>query len=109
MDAPVDLTNLRGMTDGDKEMEKALFEEFYASFEKGMDTLQANTGSDAAETWRKEAHALKGMSLNLGANRLGEIGKKAQDGFQSDANAKLALLDGMRAEYAKVKQFLQTI
>ncbi len=42
MNTPVDLANLRSMTDGDTDMEKALFEEFFSSFEAGIGSLQAN-------------------------------------------------------------------
>lgn len=106
MNAPVDLTNLRSMTDGDGEMEKALFEEFFSSFEAGIASLQTNIGDVAAETWRKEAHALKGIALNLGAMELGGLCKKAQEEPHANANAKGRLLENIRAEYERVRQFL---
>jgi HPt (histidine-containing phosphotransfer) domain-containing protein len=109
MNAPVDLTNLRSMTDGDREMEKALFEEFFSSFEAGIASLQANIGAAAAEAWRKEAHALKGIALNLGAMELGELCKKGQDEPGADVTAKEALLKTIQAEYDKVRQFLLTL
>jgi len=106
MTAPVDLANLRSMTDGDAEMEKALFEEFFSSFEAGIASLQPNTGEAAAEAWRKQAHGLKGMALNLGAIQLGELCAKGQDEPHADANAKSELLKNIQAEYGRVKQFL---
>ncbi|MEQ1706134.1 MAG: hypothetical protein ABL867_09225, partial [Rickettsiales bacterium] len=64
---PVDLDNLRSMTDGDAEMEKILFEEFFSCFDTAIINMQNNYGEDNREEWRKDAHALKGISMNLGA------------------------------------------
>ncbi len=109
MNAHVDLTNLRSMTDGDKEMEEALFEEFLSSFELGMKTLAANTNEGISETWRKEAHALKGIALSLGANNLGTLCKIAQDGYQTNSEAKHKILEDIEAEYEQVKLFLNKL
>lgn len=106
MTSPVDLTNLRSMTDGDKEMEQALFEEFFTSFEAGLDVLKANCADSAAETWRKQAHALKGIALNLGAAQLGELCKKAQESHTTPEQEKTVLLGNIHAEYERVKGFL---
>ncbi len=106
MQEAVDLTNLRSMTDGDVEMEKLLFEEFFSSFEDGIASLQTNLENDVAETWRKQAHSLKGISLNLGAMELGELCKKAQDEFESGKDSKSELLKNMVMEYGRVRQFL---
>jgi len=105
MEAPVDLANLRDMIDGDKEMEKALFEEFFSSFEAGIAALQSSSGD--AEAWRKEAHALKGVALNLGAQTLGELCKNAQEAQHDPEKTKAAMVATIRAEYEQVKTFLQ--
>lgn len=109
MNTPVDLTNLRSMTDGDAGMEKALFEEFISSFEAGIKALEGNVNPEAAEAWRKQAHSLKGTSLSLGAMALGELCKRGQDEAQADASAKNALLKDIKAEYEKVRRFLEAL
>lgn len=109
MSVPVDLTNLRSITDGDKEMEQALFEEFVSSSEESLSTLQNSVDNAFAETWRKEAHALKGVALNLGAIGLGALCKKAQDEFNASPDFKADLLKKIREEYALVKQFLSEL
>ena len=109
MNKPVDLTNLRSMTDGDRDLEKALFEEFYSSFEAGIRTLQSNCVDTACETWRKQAHALKGISVNLGAEVLGTLCKNAQEEHLADAPAKHALIKQIQEEYSQVKSFLDAI
>lgn len=109
MSDPVDLTNLRSMTDGDIEMEKALFEEFYSSFEARIDILQQSLEKEAAETWRSNAHALKGISLNLGAENLGALCKQGQDGMHMNESEKSELLKKIKDEYSQVKGFLQKL
>lgn len=107
MTAPVDLTNLRGMTDGDKEVEALLFEEFYASSEACIQVLENSIHGGGNEDWRKAAHALKGTSVNLGAMRLGELCKYAQEGFGAGVSEKNMMLAAIIAEYANVKTYLE--
>jgi HPt (histidine-containing phosphotransfer) domain-containing protein len=109
MSDSVDLTDLRSMTDGDKEMEIALFQEFFSSSENSMQTLAAQCTDGQNETWRSVAHALKGTSLNLGAKVLGDLCKKAQENPAASAADKKTLLDAIQAEYAKVKVFLEKV
>jgi HPt (histidine-containing phosphotransfer) domain-containing protein len=109
MEPPVDLTNLHSMTDNDTELEKALFEEFFSSFEKGMSSMQANCSKATAGTWRSDAHALKGIALNLGAAALGNLCKIAQDKSEADEGAKQEILKNITAEYGRVEEFLKAI
>jgi HPt (histidine-containing phosphotransfer) domain-containing protein len=106
MQAPVDLSNLRDMTDGDPNLEKELFREFYVSSETCIAALQINADPSVAETWRKSAHALKGIALNLGAQKLGDLCKMAQEEYMADISAKEALLNDIQTEYHAVKEFL---
>jgi hypothetical protein len=103
---PVDLTNLRDMIDDDRVMEKLLFEEFLRSCEVGIGALEAHLHTEDAEAWRKEAHALKGIALNLGAAELGGLFLQAQDDFSANAEAKNRLLQTIRIEYRRVEDFL---
>jgi len=109
MTSPVDLTDLRSMTDGNKELELALFEEFYSSTEACLAILEAQCSDGQNETWRSNAHALKGTAYNLGAMALGDLCKKAQDEPAASGSDKRALLTRIQAEYAQVKTYLQTV
>lgn len=109
MKEPVDLTNLRSMTDGDAEMEKALFEEFITSFEAGIASMGMSLGAAQAETWRSTVHGLKGIAFNLGAEALGELCKKGQDEYAASEEAKRGMLGSITQEYQQVKQFLTKV
>ncbi|MFZ4540973.1 MAG: Hpt domain-containing protein [Rickettsiales bacterium] len=105
----VDLTNLREMTDGDTELERNLFAEFMRSFEDCLTKLQASVDEAGQEVWRSNAHAMKGISYNLGATPLGDLCKKAQEEHQSPTSTKDSLLNSIMVEYEKVKDFLTKI
>lgn len=102
----VDLTNLRSMTDGDVELERALFEEFNSSCDASINTLTSATGDESAEKWRSTAHAMKGISSNLGAQRLTELCKRAQEISNQNPSEKHTVLEEIKSEYAQVKAFL---
>ncbi len=109
MSDPVNLTNLREMTDGDVEMEKMLFDEFFSSSEECIVGMENSCVDGENEGFRTSAHALKGTSINLGADKLGELCKEAQEKYDAPAAEKQTMLEGIKAEYQKVKDFLEAI
>lgn len=106
MSQPVDLTNLREMTDGDKDLETALFQEFFSSSEKLLDELNQALASNNTEEWRRAAHSLKGTSYNLGAAQLGDYCKAAQEGNLAPHEEKASLYETIASEYELVKYYL---
>lgn len=106
MESPVNLDNLRTITDGDAAMEAELFRIFLASSHERIMGLRA-AGDDTA--WEKEAHALKGICLNLGAGPLGALCKQAQDGCQASTDEKKKMLAAMEQEFERVRQFIETM
>lgn len=109
MSNPVDLTDLRSLTDGDREMELALFQEFYSSSEAGISAMAASCQDGVSESWRSTAHALKGTSYNVGAKALGDLCKQAQENPGLPASEKVALLEKIKNEYARVRAYLQLV
>jgi len=109
MTDPVNLDNLREMTGGDSELEKELFGVYLSSSEACLTALKANTQEGQEELWRTQAHAWKGMSLNLGADMLGTICADAQANHLAPAEKKAEMLTAMEAEYARVKAYLTTV
>ncbi len=109
MSNPIDLTDLREITDGDAEIEKELFEDFIQSFEEKMEVLEANYSGGENEVWKNNTHAIKGISMNLGAGPLSELCKTAQDSFCEDETTKQELLSKIKIEYALVKEYLEDL
>ena len=103
---PVDLTNLREMTDGDTELEKELFAEFFKSSADALETLARHCTDGESKPWYAAAHALKGSAYNLGAMPLGDLCKKAQEGDAANKAEKQQILESIKQEYEKVRQYL---
>lgn len=109
MSSPVNLSNLRNMTGNDAELEKELFEIFLLSAGECIENLRASCQTGSDEAWRKEAHAFKGISLNLGAEKLGELCKEAQNQATAARVEKQRMLVAIETEYANVRQYLMQI
>jgi HPt (histidine-containing phosphotransfer) domain-containing protein len=105
--AAVNLDNLRNMTGGDIEMERELFNAFLDSSDECLEFLRVNCGNGAEEAWRRRAHAWKGISLNLGAEQLGNLCKNAQEHSTASVEEKLQMLVELQKEYDKVRLHLQ--
>ena len=108
MSDPVDLTNLREMTDGDTELEQELFAEFISSSEECLAIMSENCTDGENEAWRSNAHALKGTSINLGADTLAGLCKDAQENHAANSNEKQGMLETIKKEYEAVKAFLES-
>lgn len=107
MASPVDLTNLRSMTEGNKAIEAEVFGEFITSFEDGIARLKQHCLDSNQDAWKKCAHALKGIALNLGAERLGDLCNLAQEESSIAAKGKNEMIRYIEEEYSKVKHFLK--
>jgi len=94
------------MIGGDPDVEKELLGIFLESSEECLTALRQNTSNDADKEWRDQAHAWKGMSLNLGAENLGKLCAAAQlhEGWSEDV--KKEKLAEIEREYDLVKAFL---
>lgn len=69
----LDRARLRDLTDGDAEFERELLETFVASARVLLAELRAGLVSRNAVAVAKEAHALKGVSLNVGATSMAKF------------------------------------
>jgi HPt (histidine-containing phosphotransfer) domain-containing protein len=103
----INFDNLREMTDGDAQVEQELFQVFIDTAEECLDLMRSSCESDDREIWRTQAHALKGISLNLGAEPLGILCHHAQLSFNSPPSDKVELLKVIVAEYNNVKAELR--
>ena len=66
----LDRQRLRDLTDGDAEFERELIETFVASARVLLAELRAGLMARNAAAVTKDAHALKGVSLNVGATSM---------------------------------------
>lgn len=106
-DAPVDMEQLRNFTDGDQDEEQALFGLFLDQTYNLVATLEQNTETDGADAWQSSAHRLKGSAGNLGAMRLHELCKRAEQHYTDSRLQKIDMLIEIKSEINRVEGFIQ--
>lgn len=103
MEPPVNFDNLREITGADAEIEGELFRVFLDSSTECLEGLRTACGSGDETSWRKVAHAFKGICFNLGAAPLGELCKHAQDDCRATLEEKMEMISAMEKEFARVR------
>jgi len=100
----LDLSNLREAIGDDKELEQELFEEFISSTTEILEALNPDGDND---DWKQKSHALKGLCVNLGAIRMGDLCMQSQEMSENLANQKQDLLSQIKSEHAIVVEQLK--
>ena len=106
---PVNLDNIREMLGGDPAREKELYGIYMEASEECLTIMEGCFGASAEEieNWHRQAHSLKGMSMNLGAEKLGQLCGEAQKNDKAPPEEKKKMLDAVQTEYARVKAYLE--
>lgn len=103
----VNLSNLRQITGGNKELELDLFNEFISSSGLLLKEMHENYAEENNEEWRRNAHALKGIAFNLGAYELAELAKQGQESYEANKNEKKHLLGQLDQTHQDVLAYLK--
>ena len=101
---PVDFSVLHGMTGGDAALEAELLEIFIESSIECLTGLRLSLDGGKNVAWREQAHAFKGIALNLGANGLGGLCRVAQEGYLAPPEDKRLMLRAIEAEMRRVDE-----
>jgi HPt (histidine-containing phosphotransfer) domain-containing protein len=83
-------------SDGNQDFFQELIETFCTTGYKYMTSLKNNMEQNDKESLRKNVHALKGMSLSIGATRIAKLSLEMEDILRENkfiSPEKLALLD----------------
>lgn len=73
----LDRDRLGSFTQGDEQLERELAALFVGAAERYLGEMRCST--DNEPRWRRAAHALKGASANIGAARLAELARGAEN------------------------------
>lgn len=106
MATSVNLDNLRLITGGNAELEATLFASFFKSADGCLESMRKSLSAGDDVVWQKQAHTLKGASINLGATGLSELCAHAQGNCHASTENKRAMLASIEAVYKDVKDFL---
>jgi len=107
MKKSVNLAVLHEMTDGDLSLERKMFKAFLYSASGCLAALENSRAEGMDQAWRQGAHAFKGICLNLGAERLSQLCKDAQDQCAAPQQKKKELLKVIQHELESVRQYLE--
>ena len=104
------IAELRASIGGDGEFLAELIDEFLADAPVQLESLREALGSADTERARRAAHTLKGTSRTFGADALGLLCQEAESAVGvEDIDASLARIDGIEAEWARVRNELVTL
>lgn len=104
----LDLAMLHQITLGDTALERELLEMFLDTAIESLDGMKANMQKGGEQLWHRQAHILKGSSLNLGAVSLGQLCRTAIDHDYAEVAAKKEVLTSILVEFEHVKGLIDT-
>ncbi len=105
-ESPVDLSNLHVLTDNNPVFETELFTQFLDSAATCLLGMRRAFNASDEGAWRREAHALKGLSYNLGAKGLGDLCALAQGDNRAAEDDKAIMLKEIADELGRVGDYL---
>lgn len=103
MPTSFDISTLRDVLGDDRETEAMLLEVFVMSVEETLASLRPVTTPD----WASSMHKIKGAGLNIGAEQLSTLAKRAElEAATLSVQDKEALLTVLEAEFAAIKTYI---
>ena len=101
MERELELGAFKEITGNDEEIEKVLFQSFFECANQCFKDLAGSLGKDD-ELWKSAAHALRGICLNIGANKLADMAKEAEHNPNVANDDKQALYNTMTESYKNI-------
>jgi CheY-like chemotaxis protein/HPt (histidine-containing phosphotransfer) domain-containing protein len=106
--APVDVSRLRDMAEGNPALEKEMARLFVEQSEKNLATLKQSHARKDLDTLREAAHMFKGGASGIGATGLAQVCDRLEY-FEGTNGGRAALIEGVGKEYASVKYYLEEL
>ena len=105
---PLDLTQFRKFTDGDRKTEIERINAFIQQSDKNLPTLGKNRSGADNRAWGEVAHMLKGGAGGIGAEELRLLSDEAQN-FAGTRERRAELFGKIGEKYERVKAYLRDI
>ena len=107
-EGPVDAARLRTLCGSDARFQRRLVELFLAESERYLGELSGALQAQDLEQIRQSAHALKGASANIGANRMRKVAAELEEAArQGDAATATGLAPSLDASFDAVASHLR--
>lgn len=107
MEPPVNFENFHALTGGDADLERDLLNVFLASAFQCITEMRNAQISEKESEWKSQAHALKGICMNVGAAPLTQLCMKAQQDYRADSEEKQKLLHKITQEFSRVQDAIK--
>jgi two-component system, sensor histidine kinase and response regulator len=105
---PVEIPRLKEISGGDPEIEGELIQLFLQSMEKHLRALASAARTEDREGLQREAHAVKGVSGNMGARKMQEMVERLEGICAGTDLARVAvILASLDAEFARARVYLK--
>ncbi|MFT5702822.1 MAG: HPt (histidine-containing phosphotransfer) domain-containing protein [Rickettsiales bacterium] len=103
---PMDINFIKCASKGDVEFEKDIYILFLDSSSKNITKLEKAMNENDIDTWSHTTHHLRGSSAAIGAFPFSDIVAYAQANPKDTIKNKQIILDGIKAEFSKLADFL---
>lgn len=105
MSTPLDFDALSEVTEGDRELEKQLFDLYHQTVERCLAALRSNLVDDRSNGWKVAAHELKGASANMHALEMAAL-CRAAEALPLDTSRRSVMCQDIEAAYRRVQDFV---
>lgn len=110
---PFDIKEMRANIGDDPETESMLLGMFVQSAGESLRLLSDNfpldSDADYNALWKTHMHQIKGAALNIGAAKLYEVSRVAQDEYEAPPEDKKIMLDNVTAQFQEVENYIQLL
>lgn len=101
------LAELQGVMEDEFEM---LIRTYLSDSQERIESLKGAMKDGDSDVFAKTAHSFKGSSINIGAPRLGELCREAEEAGQNGSlNEASPVLEAIKAEFQRVTDALNTL
>ena len=107
MSVHIDLATLHNISRRDRRVESELIQLFLEDVEDCLTLLRHSCAPEFRDLWREQAHALRGISANFGAQELARLSECALNKINGDYEQKITLFRELDGEYRNVKKLLR--
>jgi HPt (histidine-containing phosphotransfer) domain-containing protein len=106
-DVILDIQALREITDGDRDLERALVRLYCSTAERCVAQLRLLADQDEDHQWKRVVHELMGASANIHANQIAALCKYAE--HEDAAAMRKQICDNLDRAFETLKAFCSSL
>ena len=107
--SPLNLDMLNSFTGGNRTMLNDFFNIYITESEKNVEIMKKNCTDGENQDWVANAHLLKGGSGSIGATKMYDLAREAQDMQDTTSTERHRILNEIQKEFQDVKDYINEI